>query len=140
MGKSYVGLTQCFYCGEDSGLVLDRRLWDTFETHVGVINMEPCSECKNLMGLGIIMISTRDGESGSNPYRTGGWVVVREEAVRRLFAHSPVLEDILQKRWCFVEDSVWDAIGLPREEEIDNTATRCRETKNGSETEHPLSV
>jgi len=100
--------------------VLDKRLRDKFEHRVGVIDMEPCSKCKELMELGILMISTRDGESGRNPYRSGGWVVVKEQAVKDMLNEGPLLDDILALRWCFLEDNVWDAVGLPRGKEIDN--------------------
>ena len=51
-----------------------------------------------------------------NPYRTGGWVVLTEDAVRRAIT-GDVQEYILRVRWAFVPDEVWDVLGLPRGEE-----------------------
>ena len=119
MEKSYVGLTQCFFCGEDSGLVMDRHLRPKFERRVGVIDMEPCSECKKLMEQGVMLISVRDGEGGSNPYRTGAMAVITDDAIKRMVSEGDTLDNLLSSRWGFVEDEIWDAVGLPRED-IDN--------------------
>lgn len=51
-----------------------------------------------------------------NPYRTGGWCVVTEEGMRNMMNPGKALAHILERRWSLVEDSVWDAIGLPRKE------------------------
>lgn len=50
-----------------------------------------------------------------NPYRTGGWCVIKEEAVRRMGITPPeLLEDICKKRVAFLPDEVWSMLGLPR--------------------------
>jgi len=102
--KSYVGMYQCFLCGEDIGVVLDERLRNSFPRRVGAIDMEPCDKCKKYMEDGIIFISVRDGERGENPYRTGGWVVVKEEVIP---------EHMRKQRVYFIEDAVWNKLGLP---------------------------
>jgi hypothetical protein len=82
-----------------------------------VIDKEPCSKCKELMEKGIILISVDSKESpdNDNPYRTGGWIVVKEEAVRRIGIKPVELEaDILKRRVAFVPDDAWDMPGLPR--------------------------
>ena len=61
-----------------------------------------------------------------NPYRTGGWAVVTAEAVERwmesIVDNPFVRKSILEQRWAFLPDEVWDAIGLPRggNDEIDS--------------------
>jgi len=117
--KSYVGMTQCFYCGEPSGLVLDTRLRDRFERNVGVVDMTPCNKCAELMKMGIMIISVRSGESGKNPYRTGRMAVIKDEAFRDMLPDGELRDDILASRWTFMDDETWDAFGLPRED-IDN--------------------
>lgn len=108
----------CFICGKDMGVVLLGAAYKgRAPVHIGVLDDRPCPECKGWMAKGIILISVRDGEEArdpKNPYRTGGWVVVKEEAARRMFTGA-VLDFVLKKRVAFVPDSVWDAIGLPRE-------------------------
>ncbi len=120
---------RCFYCGENAGLVIPGAATNGFreagltnsdgsmKMDIGVINMEPCSKCKEYMEQGIILISTRDEDSGSkNPHRTGGWVVVKEEAMDRLLEGSDpaLLRHLKKARFCFVPDTAWDQIGLPR--------------------------
>lgn len=79
-----------------------------------------CSDCLGHMDKGIIMVSVRDGEEERgetrNPYRTGGWVVIKEEVLDRIFnkASDEAVERIRKQRLCFVPDKVWDMIGLPR--------------------------
>ena len=107
---------QCFICGENIGLVLFGSGYGKDEEaprSVGAIDMEPCDTCKGHMQQGVILISVRDGESGPNPYRTGGWCVVKDDAIRRIF-HGEVVDSVLSKRVCFVPDQAWDQIGLPR--------------------------
>lgn len=119
----------CFYCGEPSEILLVgqprgkvRVLADPdgkMPRDVGAVNYEPCQKCKEYMKQGIIVISVKDGETDwKNPYRTGKWVVVSEDFIKRV-AKSPVKEDILKRRVAFIEDSVWEKIGLPSKEEIE---------------------
>lgn len=61
------------------------------------------------MKKGTIFISVKDGESGDNPYRTGGWIVLKQEAVDKLFKDKP-------PKIAFVEDTLWDNLGFPRGE------------------------
>jgi hypothetical protein len=69
------------------------------------------------MKRGIILVSIRDGESESgsdNPYRTGGWIVVTEDAIKRICTDP---SHFLEKRFGFVEDTMWDYLGFPRTKE-----------------------
>lgn len=109
-------IPKCFYCGEDKNeLIIVGRLPDDQEAPKNAVwDKEPCDKCKGFMDVGIILISTRDGESGENPYRTGGWCVVNERVVRDIIKDGKVLDTILKKRVCFVPDTVWYLVGLPR--------------------------
>jgi hypothetical protein len=113
---------RCFYCGEATGVVLFGQLAGDREAPRDVVlDRVPCAACKAWMAQGVICISVRDGESGENPYRTGGWVVLTADAVQRIF-HGEVVVHVLKSRVCFIPDEAWDAIGLPRgpitEEEV----------------------
>lgn len=117
----------CFFCNKEKGEIylLGRMKGDREAPLRAVWNMEPCPECAHYMEKGIILISV-DPELTSdknNPWRTGGWVVVKEEAVRKIFEKGPLLDSIMEHRFAFVEDDCWDAIDLPRPEE--------KEAKNG---------
>lgn len=112
--KSHVGMSQCFICGEVKEILLDRRLKNTLP-RMACYDKEPCDKCKDWTKQGIIFISVANGESGDNPYRTGGWCVIKEKAVSKMIS-GELLKDVLKKRICFIEDEVWDKIGLPRKE------------------------
>jgi len=74
-----------------------------------------CQECQGHMKKGIILVSVRDDQVGEkNPYRTGGWVIMKEEALRRLVTQPELADQICRKRMCFLPDEVWDKVGLPR--------------------------
>jgi len=111
-------LYQCFLCGEDIGLILFGNKapgGGEAPRKIGAMDYDPCDKCKDWMKKGIIVISVRDGEMGSeNPYRTGGWWVVREEAFRKLL-HGEAMEQSCVKRVCFMEDAVCDQLGFVKE-------------------------
>lgn len=109
-------LMTCFYCGEDSGIALFGHLPNDAEApfRAGVIDNVPCSKCKEYMKQGIILISVRNGESGKNPYRTGGWLVLKEEALSQMgIQPQELLDSILKRRVAFIPDDTWAMLGLP---------------------------
>ena len=64
------------------------------------------------MRQGIILISVKDGETDeNNPYRTGNFVCVKEEFLRRVV--QPADHPIFKSRMAFIEDSVWKKLGIP---------------------------
>jgi hypothetical protein len=127
----------CFFCMKEVGVVLfgkmsAARKKKMFPHETGYfdeendaeaprrvcINKVPCAECKKWMEQGVILISydpkRSDPKNSDDPHRTGGWVVVREELIRKMFSTESVAEEVLAKRCAFVEDEAWDRIGLPR--------------------------
>jgi len=140
--KSYVGMARCFFCQKEDKILLDRTLRDSLPRDCGVIDLDPCTECAGYMKQGILLISVRVGEMEAvakdqesykesydrastyerkrlrpfipNPYRTGGWCVVKEDAVKRFVQPSETLTEILRCRWSFVDDQTWEKLGLPR--------------------------
>ena len=103
-------ITRCFVCGEDKNEIA--LLGAAYEGEAPMhlcLDKEPCDKCKEHMKQGIILISVRDGESGDNPYRTGGWVVIKEEALKKVINDPKLLEN----RMMFVPDAAWKALGLP---------------------------
>ena len=138
--KSYVGLSQCFFCGGDKNeLLFDTRLRDSLPRK-GVYNTDPCESCGELMEQGVLLIGVEPGEMEKielerkdyqtrldrlpprkrqnaapflpNPSRTGQQLVMADDWVRRAVApNDPVLADlILRCRWTFVESAVIEAI------------------------------
>lgn len=108
----------CFYCNKPKNeVVLAGRLPNDQEAPANrVWDHRPCDECAGFMKLGVILISTKDGETGDNPYRTGGWCVVKAEAVEQIITTPDVRTAVLAKRVAFVPDAAWAALGLPRGE------------------------
>lgn len=116
----------CFYCNKPKNQIIlagrIRRVGD-FDAEAPrnmVWDREPCEECKGWMEKGILFISVDEAKSKGdlkNPYRTGGWAVVKDEAVERMGIQPPeLLAQILKRRTCFLPDEVWNMLGLPREE------------------------
>jgi hypothetical protein len=114
-------LQQCFYCGEAMGVILFGKLKpkdgdrDPAAPRMVCLDKEPCNTCKKLMEQGVMLVSVRDGESGENPHRTGRLCVLREDAIRRIFA-SEFADTVCKSRFAFVEDKMWAMIGLPTED------------------------
>lgn len=133
-------LVVCWYCGRDTGEIAMFG-WlknDEQAPHRGVLNREPCKECKECMAAGVIFISVRDGESGENPYRTGGFAVITDDGVGRVIEDEALREHVLKSRMCFVPDATWDGLGLPRgSETIDNRNAAQIERANRALAERP---
>jgi hypothetical protein len=125
-------MSQCFFCGKDKDVLLigkpkkemyEQGLCESdgrMKTRIGVIDMEPCNECADYMKQGIILISVKNEDVNSkNPYRTGGWVVVKEDALDNSLTDPEMLRQIKKVRFCFVPDNAWDYLGLPRGNSVD---------------------
>jgi len=110
----------CFFCNKMKNEValLGRLPGDAEAPHRAVLNKEPCEECQGYMDMGVIIVSVKDSDEGEdNPYRTGGWWVVKDEFVERLFGEeSPALKT----RFAFITDSAVEKIGLNTPEEEDD--------------------
>lgn len=119
---------QCFVCLKDVGVVLfgkinagrharpaDRDPQAPHKVCFGH-NSEPCAECKKHMEMGVILISVDEAKTDDerNPYRTGGWCVVNEDFIKRVFQPDELVEHVLKRRMAFMPDEAWDMIGLPR--------------------------
>lgn len=128
-------LTKCYFCQESFEIVMstifvspDSERAKRFEEMNGkVINMIPCQKCQGLMKQGVIIITIDDAKSGKdwwkekmpNPYRTGGWVVLTDEAVVQMCdaIYQPkeaeqMKEWALGNRFMFLEHWVAEKIGL----------------------------
>lgn len=114
-------ITQCFVCMKEVGLALFGKMKGDVEAprKVCLPDDPPCEECSNLMEQGVILISVDESKSPDlqNPWRTGGWVVVRDDFIERVVQPDTLKDSILNKRMAFIPDEAWDMIGLPRGEE-----------------------
>jgi len=103
----------CFYCGEEKGEIVllgaaSKKITgqDEAPRHI-CLDKEPCDKCKEMMSQGVMLIGVRDGDTPSdNPYRTGEICVITDDAARRMFQPESMVEDVLQRRCAFIEQSV----------------------------------
>jgi len=106
----------CFYCGEDDGtVVLPGRLKnDAQAPHKAVWTRDPCSKCQGYMNQGVILIEVDEKKTvdHSDPYRVGGFAVVRDEAIEKIFDPPELVKDILRKRIAFITTETWNLVGL----------------------------
>jgi hypothetical protein len=109
-------IAKCFLCGEDKNeiLLLGKLKGDVEAPKNVVFDYEPCDKCKDYMKQGIILISVDEEKSKNdhqNPYRTGGWVVVSDDYIKRV-VDPPLRDTLLKKRVGFVPDEAWEMLGL----------------------------
>ena len=119
-------IVTCFVCGKDKNqLILPGIKGKALRKSAGLdpnaksicMDKVPCDKCQNIMQQGVILISVKDEDVGSNnPFRTGGWCAMKVEAFKNM---CPDI-DTDKQRIVFVPDSIYDKIGLPRNVEINN--------------------
>jgi|SRR3990172_6678500 len=98
---------KCYICGEDTNeIALLGSAYKEQAPMYMVIDKTPCKKCIEYIKQGIILIGVCDGENGENPYRTGQFYVIKEEAFKK------VLGEVPEGRICFVEESALKKIGL----------------------------
>lgn len=127
-----VALTRCFYCGEGDRILLNKVLTEHMakrveSAHNCVLDMEPCNKCKELMGKGVILITIDVAKSDPNwntnpdadksnwmpnPYRTGGFFVITDDAVKRIIDNEEMAAWALKHRFMFIEHEAAEKLGL----------------------------
>jgi len=123
--KLGVALTKCYFCGEGHQIILNTRLSASAAKRVvedfdgKVVDMTPCPKCEEMMKQGVALIVIDESkchpgwnkETLPNPYRTGHFMVVRDEAIKRIF-HGEAVEFALKHRFTFVDIAAATAVGL----------------------------
>ena len=100
----------CFICGKETSLVFFGASYKdkngkTAEAPRNVCSGDICDKCKQIIEEGgIFFIGVKDGESGNNPYRTGKYAAVKEEAVKRMFPDFPY------KKINYMEETAYNQI------------------------------
>lgn len=120
-----VGMLHCYFCQEPDTIIMNSRLTRAAadavrEAHGKILDMTPCSKCKEWMRQGVILITIDNDKSGKNwdkekipnPYRTGGWLVVRDDYLKRVLSPGAALDFALQHRFMFVEHKAAEALGF----------------------------
>lgn len=130
--KEHVALTHCFYCQEADKILLactynekGEPLKDLGSFNHCVIDMEPCQKCADWMKKGIILIGidiskSKPGwekEKMPNPWRAGGWAVIKDEALQRIVLDKRTQEFALKHRFMFIEQKAMVKMGIVQEKE-----------------------
>jgi hypothetical protein len=145
--KAHVALTKCFYCGEGDKILLATRyqrtesgmepVKDLAPAHGKVIDMEPCHNCEDWMTQGIILIGIDSAKSDPgwneppninaerehwmpNPWRAGGFAVLKDEAFCRLFGKE-FQKFALKHRYMFMEQEAMVLLGILKPDEQEAT-------------------
>ena len=112
-------LVTCFWCGKDRGdiALLGKLRNDAEAPRSGVIDYEPCDECKEGMARGITFMEASEHPlredhpaTQEGVYPTGSYTVVKEEVVRKLITPPDMLDDVLKLRKCFLDVEIYTAL------------------------------
>ena len=111
----------CFWCGKEKNeIALLGRIGGKEDREApknAIIDFEPCEECKNKLAMGVPLIEVTvypnrfcNVKISPGSYPTGRWLVITQEAAKRLFQKDYRCSDPV-----LVEDEVFKMI-LPRED------------------------
>ncbi|OPZ66103.1 MAG: hypothetical protein BWY85_00039 [Firmicutes bacterium ADurb.Bin506] len=136
VSKQFTAMTRCFYCGEGANILIHKQLRDISAAHDKVHDMQPCSKCEGYMRQGVILIGISDEKSDRgwqhpgevkvrdrhgrmttvrgipNPFRTGAFMVVSEDFIRRAFNPPELVSHVLRCRWAFIEHEALFKLGI----------------------------
>lgn len=112
-----VAMALCYFCNEPSHIIMNTRLGpgraaQVEKMHKKIVDMTPCQKCEDFMKRGIIVIGIDEelsdpgweNEDMPNPYRSGQWLVVTEDFIKRNVT-GPLLAQVLNNRFVFVDKS-----------------------------------
>lgn len=98
----------CYFCGKDKEVVLLGYNGGKEAPREAYFDKEPCDKCLGHMEQGIICLSVKDDDPD---YRTGGFVVVKDDALEKIF-DSKSFKAAAETRSCLITDSAWEQIGF----------------------------
>jgi len=130
MNKDHVALVRCYFCGESDRILLATRynqkgepLKDLGPLNNKVIDMDPCRKCQDWMKQGIILLGIDPEKSDPvwekeklpNPFRSGAFSVIKDDAFDRIFDGEGVKEFAHKHRFMFVDHKVLVMLGIVKE-------------------------
>ncbi len=100
----------CSWCGECSGVAMtDRRTKHTDGSPLAdgedIYDPNPCDTCKEGMAQGVTVIAV-----DANRERTGRWVVVKEEAAKKIFREHALRGDGTVHPKVAIDDETFDLL------------------------------
>lgn len=130
----FVALSKCFFCGQDSDILLHKNMRDISHLNGKVISMQPCSQCERFMEKGIILLGIDEDKSESgwnhppsrlsererrgwmpNPYRTGAFVVIKDDALEDAVNQPELFQWAKKHRWMFIAHEALVRMGAIKE-------------------------
>ena len=134
--KSTVGMMNCWICGEGAQIIVKTDLRPTLPQNCGSLPNVICSKCENLAkdSDALWLIAVKDGEVEKegeifDPYRTGTMCLVTKQAIKDKIITAMMegepkeqMKRIVETSlYLYLDDSTWDAFGLPRQETSDES-------------------
>ena len=103
-----IAISKRIFHSEDGKNKFEKEL----ENPIGISD-EFCNECKEHAAKGIIFVGVDEEktEDNKNPWRTGLFAVVKDEAVKK-FISEPLLSKVLKVRMCYIDQKVAESLGL----------------------------
>jgi hypothetical protein len=115
-------IPRCWFCLEDKNeIILAGRMKGDMEAPRGAVwDKSPCDKCAEWMRQGIILIGVKDNQPKSdNPERSGHFIVIREDAIRRAPIDPAMIELVCERRVAFMEVRALVHFGVITEEEAE---------------------
>jgi len=105
----------CIFCGKEKGEVamLGAAYKGEAPKHM-VIDQDPCDPCKEKMAQGITIIESRQDEDG-RPHYTGRYVVLKEEAIEKIFQPKSTVDSVLAYRKALMDEAAFTALFATKE-------------------------
>lgn len=106
-------IAKCYFCGGDTGEVIlaGRLKGDVEAPREAVWHKHPCPACVEYMKQGVIIIGALPPKrEGEEPERTGHFMVVSDDFIRRNIVPKELADTILHKRVAFMEREACDIL------------------------------
>jgi hypothetical protein len=103
----------CYFCGEDKNEVVLLGAGYKGEAPMRMLmDTHPCEQCQEYMEQGVILMGVDPDKSADeeNPHRTGHFVVVKDDAIERVF-DDEMAQAAIQRRAAFIGVDVLQALG-----------------------------
>lgn len=112
----------CYFCGQPKNEVVltglaGERAAKKMGHHDGqmpmhaCIDTEPCEQCREYMKQGIIIIEIEDETLPEENHRTGGFYVIKEEALKDIL-NEDMYKRVSEMRVMIIEESTAEYMGL----------------------------
>lgn len=141
-----LAIHRCFYCCEPKNeIVMSKNLGnckvnkELNESHDKVVNMIPCEDCQERMKQGIILIGVDYDKSPPGwetvtdtmptPYRTGHFIVVKDQFIEDNIKDSDMKDKVLKLRWTFIPKEIAEQL----HQMYDSSDTEAVEEEEGNQ-------